>query len=72
MEETPVRALEVVLGRRDAPEGNARDQAEGGDGLRKASETVALVCAGALAGVVWASQPLGSESRSTLCHAEPT
>ena len=50
MKETPVRALEVVPGRRDAWEGDARGQAEGGDGLRKASETVALVCAGALAG----------------------
>ena len=50
MESTPARALEVVPVRQGAPEEDARGQAEGGDGLRKASETVALVCAGALAG----------------------
>jgi hypothetical protein len=50
METTPSRALEVVPVRQGAPEEDVRGQAEGGDGLRKASETVALVCAGALAG----------------------
>jgi hypothetical protein len=50
MKKIPVRALEVVPGKRNAPEGDARGQDERGDGLRRASEAVAVVSAGALAG----------------------
>lgn len=50
MVSTPARVLEVVAGRRDDPEEDARGRAEGAVGLRKASEAVALACAGALAG----------------------
>jgi hypothetical protein len=50
MEETPVRALEVIPDRQDVAEEDARGRAEGGDGLRRAGEAVALVCAGVLAG----------------------
>jgi hypothetical protein len=50
MEKTPVRALEVVPGKRDAPEGDARGQDEGGNGPRRASEAAAVVSAAVLAG----------------------
>ncbi len=50
MEGTSARVLEEAPGRRDAPEEDAREQAEGGDGFRKASEAVALVSAGVLVG----------------------
>ncbi len=49
MEPTPTRLLEVVPGRRDAPGEDVRGQAEGEDGLRRASEAVAVVSASALA-----------------------
>jgi hypothetical protein len=50
MEPTPARVLEVVPGQRDVSEEDVRGQAEGGDGLRKAGEAVAVVSAAVLAG----------------------
>jgi hypothetical protein len=50
MGSTSARALEVVSSRRDVPGEGARGQAEEANGLRKASEAVAVVSASALAG----------------------
>ena len=50
MGSTSARALAVVPSRRDAPGEDARGQAEEANGLRKAGEAVAWVCAAVLAG----------------------
>ena len=50
MGSTSARALEMAPPRRDDPEEEARGRAEEADGLRKASEAVAVVSAGVLAG----------------------
>ena len=50
MGSTSARAPEMAPPRRDGPGEDARGRAEEADGLRKAGEAVAVVCAAVLAG----------------------